>query len=123
MGQTITERQPIAEKKTETGISLKSGMILAATLLSGVLIGRADVGDAVRPFGTAYIAAAFMSESRVNPYAAFAGVMLSLCTQLGATDNVPYHFMAAILVCAVMIVGGLFGIRRGYLMTAISVAL
>lgn len=117
MGHTI------AKKKTETAISLRSGIILAATLAGGVLIGRVTIGEKLWPFGTAYIAAAFMSESRVNPYAAFAGVMLSLCTQIGAMENVAYYFTAAILVCAMMIIGGLFGIRRGYLTAAVSAAL
>ena len=116
MGQTV------AEKKTETGISLKNAVILSGVLICGILIGRVKLGGDLRPFGAAYIMAAFMGETRVNPYVAFAGVMLSLCTCLGEMENIPYHFTVTILASALMIIGSMVGIRRSYLTAAIAAA-
>ena len=56
MGQTVQQ------KKEQTGLSLRNGVVLTAVLVCGVLMGRVELGAALRPFGASYAAAMFMNE-------------------------------------------------------------
>ena len=91
-------------RRTEAAGALKGAGAILAVFAAGFIIGRVKISDDLWPFGTAFVIAAFLNGNRVNPYAALAGVLAALATQITEMGNVAYHF-SVVTICAVILIG------------------
>ena len=73
--QSRQERQ----RKIELNITLRTAIYLAITFFGGFLVGRVRIGETIWPFGVAYVLAAFLNQSVLNPYMALGGVLGAFC--------------------------------------------
>lgn len=98
--QSRQERQ----RKIELNITLRTAIYLAITFLGGFLVGRVRIGETIWPFGVAYVLAAFLNQSVLNPYMALGGVLASMATYSLHMANAPYCFSVVGVAAALMIV-------------------
>ena len=91
-------------RKFELNITLKSALYLAITFLGGFLVGRVRIGETIWPFGVAYVLAAFLNQSVLNPYMALGGVLASMATYSLHMANAPYCFSVVGVAAALMII-------------------
>lgn len=90
--------------RVEAAGVLKGVWAIGAVFLAGFVIGRVKISDDLWPFGTAFVIASFVNGNRVNPYAALAGVLAALATQITSMGNVAYNF-SVVTICAVILIG------------------
>ena len=106
------------QRKTKTalpGLTLRTALAFAGTLIVGLLVGRVRISYSVWPFGVAYIAAAFLNKEIMNPYAALAGVMCALCTNIYTAENIEFMFASCAVAAVFMIVITYAKLKRKYL--------
>ena len=112
------------QRKTKTalpGLTLRTALAFAGTLIVGLLVGRVRISYSVWPFGVAYIAAAFLNKEIMNPYAALAGVMCALCTNIYTAENIEFMFASCAVAAVFMIVITYAKLKRKYLYTAAAI--
>lgn len=83
-------------------VPLRTAATFLAVFAAGILIGRVRIGESIWPFGAAYVLACFLNSKYVNPYIAFAGVLMALCTMIFEMQYVEFNFVAA-SICAVAV--------------------
>lgn len=112
------------ETKKETKLTLLSMGRLLLAFAGGFLAGRVRVADNIWPFGTAFVATAFLRHEYVNPYMALAGVLTALVTYLPDMDNGAFNFATVALASAILIVAQAAKAPRGrvLMITAIGAA-
>ncbi len=109
--------------KTVAGTGPAKALRLSGAFAAGLLIGRVRISASVGPFGVAYISAAFLSGGAVNPYAALAGVLLSLITSMYSIENIPFAFGAVALDAVLMIFVSRSRLKKKHLWAAGAAAL
>ena len=111
-------------KNTKTAmpaVTLKTVLSLAGVLAVGLLVARVRISYSVWPFGVAYVAAAFLNKEIMNPYAALAGVMCGLCTNIYTAENIRFMFASVAVSGVFMIVVSLLKLRRKYIFAAAGI--
>jgi len=92
-------------QKARVMVSTKKIIMLCSVFILGCLIGRVCIGNALWPFGPAYILAVFLNARQVNPYLAVAGVLTALASYINHMDYIAFNFaLVGILASAMTLI-------------------
>ncbi len=84
-------------------LSARQFVLLLSCLTVGFLIGRVNIGGDIWPFGSAFVAAAFLNSKNINPYLSFFGVLVSLITNFEFMSDIGFPIAIVGTTAAIMI--------------------
>lgn len=101
-GKTMAQTKTNTKRQTFLNLSWLFYRLMPFVL--GLLIGRVELYEGVLPFGTAFLMAAFLNNSKINAYMVLAGLLASLCIQIPSMQYVGYTFCVPCICASLCII-------------------